>query len=374
MGTTIAMFIHFPAFLTDLGATESTIGLVLGAGAIASLLLRGAVGRALDTIGRRPVIITGHIINIAAIALHLTVGSIGPVLILLAVARGAAEALLFTSLLAYSADVVPASRRTEGLALYGVSGQLPLAVGGILGDLILDRWGFTELFIVATIVGGLALLAATPLTDHRPSDIVPLRGGFWRAVRSPAVRPLWLVTMPFAIALTALLLFIRTYFDQLGFGSVGLFYSAYSTTAVGLRIFARGLPARLGHERVLSASILALAGSFVALATVSNLPLVVLAGVLGGIGHGLAFPILNSLVVTSAPPEDRGAFLSAFVAFFPLATVFGGPIIGKLIESFGYRAVFLAVAGLLVITPRLYFGLERRISASQAVVRSDRAA
>lgn len=359
-GITFALFIHFPAFLTDLGATESTIGLVLGVGAISSLLVRGMIGRALDTIGRRPLIIAGHIVNVVAAVLHVTVGGIGTLLIVLTLGRGIAEALLFTSLITYSSDVIPESRRTEGMALYGISGQLPLALGGVIGDVILDRWGFTELFIVSGIMAAAALLASLPLQDQRPSTKIPERGGFWRALRSRPMRPLWLVTGVFAIALAGIFLFLRTYLDEIGIGTVGLFFALYSGTAILLRIFARGLPERYGHDRMLVAALGSLAACLGVLAMVSNLPMLAVAGALGGAGHGFLFPILNSLVVTRAPAEDRGAFLSVLVAFFPLGTVLGGPTIGRMIETFGYRAVFLTLGGLVLLTPRLFLVLDRR--------------
>jgi hypothetical protein len=44
---------------------------------------------------------------------------------------------------------VPARRRTEGLALFGVSGMLPVSLGGWIGDALLPRHGFPALFALA---------------------------------------------------------------------------------------------------------------------------------------------------------------------------------------------------------------------------------
>ncbi len=49
------LFIHLPGYLSDLGADEFQIGIVIGTAAISSILLRPLVGREMDRRGRRPV-------------------------------------------------------------------------------------------------------------------------------------------------------------------------------------------------------------------------------------------------------------------------------------------------------------------------------
>src|SRR5207237_1382643 len=63
--------------------------------------------------------------------------------------HGVCEASLFASLFAYAADVVPAERRIEGIALFGVSGMLPMSVSSLLGDAILEHATYPTLFTVA---------------------------------------------------------------------------------------------------------------------------------------------------------------------------------------------------------------------------------
>jgi MFS family permease len=134
MGLSFALFVHFAAFLVELGADEVRIGLVIGVGSIGSLILRPFVGVLMDRIGRRPLIHAGNIINVLSAGLYLTVDSLSWWVYALTIVHGMAEAVLFTALATYGADIIPEDRRTEGLALFGVSGQLPIALGGLIGD------------------------------------------------------------------------------------------------------------------------------------------------------------------------------------------------------------------------------------------------
>src|SRR4029078_10378154 len=96
--------------------------------------------------GRRLVILTGGGLNVLVCALYPTIHSLGPWLYVVRIAHGIAEAMLFAALFTQAADVIPPARRTEGIALYGISGLLPISLGGLLGDVILTHAGYVRLF------------------------------------------------------------------------------------------------------------------------------------------------------------------------------------------------------------------------------------
>ncbi len=365
-GTTFALFIHLPAFLEGLGATEVTIGTILGVGSIASLASRGLIGSALDRLGRKPIIMTGHVINIVSILAYLLVRDLGPYVYMAAIVRSLAEALLFTSMATIAADVVPVQRRTEGLALFGVSGQAPLALGGVLGDVILSRSDFDTLFWVTAVIAFFGLLAAAPLIEARPDHDTEGRHGVVGALVSRRLRPFWMVSLVFATALTGLFVFLKTYVGELGFGSVGLFLASYSGTAIVLRLVGAKLPARVGDVRLLRISLVVMAVGFGVLASATDAAWIVASGILGGIGHGYAFPIISSAIVTRSHHRDRGATISVFVAFFPFATVVGGPALGWLIERFGYSAMYGLLAFVITVAAILVGPWERRTERSIA--------
>ena len=108
------LFVHLPGFLSDLGAGEVQIGIVVGTAAFSSILLRPVVGREMDRRGRRPVMLVGNVLNVIAVSLYLLVDSLGPFIYLVRALHGVGEATLFTALTTYAADVIPISRGTGG--------------------------------------------------------------------------------------------------------------------------------------------------------------------------------------------------------------------------------------------------------------------
>jgi len=347
---TFNIFLHFPGFLKDLGAREIQIGLLFSLTALASIGVRPPLGRIMDARGRRGVILAGNALNTAVMALYLSVTVIGPWVYTVRILHGVAEAILFTALFTYAADCVPERHRTQGLMLFGVSGMLPIALGGLLGDVVLARADYATLFQVTLVLAVVALTLALPLPEMAAPTSASkedLPRGFRKVLLQPDLGPVWGVTTAFSLALAAMFTFIKTFVMHTGIGSVGGFFSAYAGAALALRIFFGWVPDRVGVKRVLFPSLTTLAVGFLVLAGAGNDREVLLAGALCGAGHGYTFPLLFGMVVNRARTADRGTAMAIYTALFDLGVLVGGPLLGGVIDLFGYTAMFITSAALI---------------------------
>lgn len=345
-GMSFFAFVHFPRRLQDLGADEVQIGLLVSAAAMASLLIRPAVGRQMDRRGRRIPILVGSTLNLVVVPLYLTIGALDAWLVAIRVLHGVASALTFTALATYGADQVPEGRRTQGLALFGASSLVPMAVGGWVGDVVLAAGGFPALFLTSAGFAAAALCLAFWLTEHRPAPGASIlrRGGFRRALAQPRLLPLWFLAFNLALVLTGYFTFMRTFIDATGVGSLSAFFAAYAGMAVLTRTVGGSLPDRVGRQRVFYPALGAIALGFLAVALAASNWAMVAAGVLSGLGLGYAFPILFSLVVERATTEERGSAMAAFTAVFDAGTLAGSPTLGWVIRHFGYDTMFAGAA------------------------------
>ncbi len=348
MGLSWTLFIHFPGFLEELGATEVEIGLIFGIAALASVAVRPAVGRGMDLHGRRMIIILGSLLNAGAISLYLTVGAVDAWAYVVRIIHGLATATLFTALFTYAADFVPARRRTQGLALFGVSGMLPIALGGIIGDVILSTADFDVLFIAALGFAAVSLLLTLPLRDAAPDTESAGRRSFLAAALQADLLPLWWMTLVFSVALAAYFTFLKTFVLEVGFGSVGLFFGFYAGVAIAERVFAGWLPDRVGEKRVFFPALAVFAAGFVVLASAGSASALALAGAMCGAGHGYAFPILYGMVITRARATERGSAMATYTALFDIGALLGGPIFGLVIDVGSYGAMWLTAAATVV--------------------------
>jgi MFS family permease len=363
-GLAFNLFLHFPGFLHQLGADEVEIGLVTSAMAVAAIALRPPIGRAMDRRGRRIVILLGGVLHTFVIALYLTVSSLGPWLYAIRVVHGIAEAMLFTALFTYAADHVPARMRTQGLALFGVSGMLPIALAGVLGDALLARFDFSAVFGAALVFAVLSLLLSLPLPQEpRPAlGVDPATQGIRAALRQADLQPLWFLGIVFSTVLTAFFIFMRRFVDETGVGTVGLFFSAYTVSALALRVFFGWLPDRMGPRRVLLPALVSLCAGLGWMARAESAGDLALAGVLCGVGHGFTFPILFGLVVTRVPEGNRGTAMAVFTALFDIGMLVGGPTMGAAIDRVGFASMYAGAGLALALGAAIFFAWDVRLS------------
>jgi predicted MFS family arabinose efflux permease len=202
-----------------------------------------------------------------------------------------------------------------------------------------------------------SLLVALPLREAKPVvEPGEASRGFTAAALQRDLIPLWFMGTVFATAIAGPFTFLKTYLAELDFGSMGLFFGAYSFAAIGVRVGLGWLPDRAGPKRVLFPSFVVLAVGLALLAAVGSDAGLAMAGTLCGLGHGMANPILNGLVVTRARPAELGAAMALYTAVFDAGALIGGPLLGALARGLGYAPMF-HVAAALVVSGLLAFAL-----------------
>ena len=348
-GLAVFAFLHLPGFVEELGATPTVVGIVFGTLSGAAMVVRPFAGRVMDSAGRRVVILVAGVVHVVACLLYLTVTDIGPWIYVVRCIHGFAQGSLFSVLFTYAADIVPPSRRSEGIGYFGVSGMLPMALGGLMGDIVLAHGSYQTLFVVNAVVASLALIVSFWLPEP-PRDADHAPRGFFSALTQRDLLPIWAVGIFFATALAGVFTFIKNFVELEGIGTVGLFFSSYSATTITLRITLGWLPDRAGLLRVLYPSLLLFTVALIALSLAAGVPGLMLGGFLAGCGHGFAFPILSTMVVERANPSDRGSAVSLFTAVFDVGIFLGGPFLGWIAgPTEDYRLMFLVASALPLV-------------------------
>jgi MFS family permease len=360
------LLVHVPGYLEDLGATESLIGILYAAAAVLGLMARPALGRVLDLTHRRTVLLVTGLLNAAVILALATTTVWGPWLWGLFLSQRVLQIALFTTMLTYAADSLPIEHRTQGLALFGLSGLFPIALGGVGGDLVIDAFGFRALFVVsatASVVSWLLVwrLPLLPVLGRRP------RRGFWASFAQRNLLPLWWVTLFFSIGLETLFTFTRTYVDERRIGSTGLFFGVYGVTAAAMRVLGGRHYDRVPQRLFVVSALVSYGLSLAILALAGSVPLLIAAAVLGGLAHGAVFPILTSQVVARARTAERGSAMAIFTSIFDIALLIAAPAVGFLIDGFNYGLAFGCVAIALGLGAAVYAIWDRRMVAEAAL-------
>ncbi len=361
------LLVHFPGYLDSLGITESTIGILYASGAVLALCLRPALGRILDLTHRRTVLLVAGILNATVVLLLATTTVWGPWLVALFLAQRVLQIVLFTTMLTYGADSLPIEHRTQGLALFGLSGLVPIALGGLAGDLVVDAFGYTGLFVAASAasLGSWLLvwrLPVLPILGRRP------RRGFWAALAQRNLLPLWWATLTLSIGMETVFTFTRTFVADRGVGSTGLFFGIYGFSAAAMRVLGGRQYDRIPQRPLVTGALISYGACLLLMSNAGNAAVLAAAGLAAGLAHGAIFPILTSQVVLRARTAERGSAMAIFTSIFDIALLVAAPAVGFLIDGFDYRLAFGVVSVVLGIGAAVYAWWDHRLASSEVPV------
>ena len=169
----------FPLYLSEtFGADKHMIGVVLSGYTLTALLIRPFSGYLVDSLPRKTVLLTSFFLFFVLFIGYPLAGT----LFLFAVVRtlhGAPFGAATVSNSTVAIDVLPASRRAEGIGYYGLSNNVATAISPSIALLI---YGFTGnyklLFILSILISALAFycnytlkLASRPVSRRPPLSL-----------------------------------------------------------------------------------------------------------------------------------------------------------------------------------------------------------
>ena len=346
-----------PFFVTGpVGSDDAGLGLVVGSFSVTTLLLRPHAGRMADSRGRRPLLIGGALLCAVAVLGHALTTEL-LVLIGLRLLLGVAEAFYFVAGFAALADLAPPGRSGEALSFNSLALYLGVAIGPIIGQVLVEAGGFG-----AAWVGGAVLaLAAAALAMRMPETAEPMGDDAPRVplIHRAAVGP-GLALFTGVAAMTGFFLLGGRHADRMGLDAWSVAFLVFGGVVVGCRIVFARLPDRV-PPMALGAAALALAAIGLMVTAASTSIGLLLAGT-AILGAGVAFmtPALFAAVFARVAPSERGAAAGTATLFIDLGFGGGPFVIGFAAAAAGIPAGFavaaaIAAAGAIgtLVVPRM---------------------
>ncbi|MEZ4320454.1 MAG: MFS transporter [Myxococcota bacterium] len=356
-----------PVWLDFLGATRAQVGVVMSASALGGLLARPLVAWALDRVGRKATLYVGTVVVGGGMVALLTVDAVGPWVTLLHAIIGIGEGALFTGYFTFAADIVPERRRTEGLALFGISGLVPLVVTPFAGGLGIEGAALRGFFptVGLLVLASIAFLVPLPEATRPVGVVSPGPRAVARALRHRGLWPVWVATLVFAGLVAVYMAFATVIAANRGVANPGVIWLTYAFGAVTVRLAGASLPDRVGPSRMVPPALAAYCGAIGVAAFAGSGLGFALSGLLAGIGHGYCFPVLSSQTVSRTSPDLRGSAMALFTGLWDLAKLVLVPAAGLLADLASDRDMMLvctvsAVAGLV-----LWAVLERSVETGE---------
>jgi predicted MFS family arabinose efflux permease len=330
-----------PVFATGpVAAGEAGAGLAFGAFALSALLLRPLAGRLADTHGRRPLLVGGALVCALGMALTVPVAHLAT-LVAARLLLGVAEAAFFVAAFAALADIAPPSRLGEALSYNSLGLYLGLAVGPPLGEVVVERSGFTAAWLTAALLAlasaGTALLlgeTSRPTGDEPP----PATLVHWRSVP---------VTLGFLAALVAMggyLAFAALRAEDVGVGNPSLPLFLYGSTVVVCRVVFARVPDRVPPLPLGAAALCTIAVGLVVMAGGVSPAGLLVGSVLLATGVAFSTPAFFAAVFARAQASERGAAAGTASMAIDLGLGVGPILLGMVAGASGLGWAFAAAA------------------------------
>ena len=332
-----------PIYLSEhFGADKDTIGTVLFGYAVMALVARLFSGYVVDSFPRKMVLLISFVFFTLFFLGYVAAGS----LMLFAVVRtlhGVPFGFTTVANSTVAIDVLPSSRRTEGIGLYGLSNNLASAISPSVAIWIYaTTHNFDIIFWIAMIVATLGLLIdATVKTEPRElvrhRQPVSLDRFFLLKGWSEA-----LTMVCFAFSYGVMSTYVAIYGkERLGIeGGAGTFFLLLSLGLIlsrlqGNKALRQG---RITHNASLGVCV-SLCG-YLLFAALPNAVGYYAAALIIGLGNGHMYPAYQNMFVNLAPHNQRGTANSSILVAWDVGVGMGILLGGILTEHYGYSTAF----------------------------------
>lgn len=336
-----------PLYLSEtFGATKDVIGIVLSGYTVAALIVRPFCGYVVDSFSRKKVLMTCLAAFFVCFAGYIAAGTI----LMFAICRtlhGGPFGAVTVANSTCAIDVLPPSRRNEGIGLYGLSNNFAMATAPSAGIYLHDVTGsFMLLFWTALLVALAAVAIAYTLRlpdksivknkDRISLDRFFLTRAWLLAINIAMFGFCWGVLSNYLAIYSKEALGITggtgTYFAIL---SCGLFLSRLQ----GRKALRNG---RLAHNAT-EGMLLSLVG-FTIFVAIPHPVAYYLSAALIGLGNGHLYPAFLNMFISVARHDQRGTANSSILTGWDFGFGIGCLLGGVVAEHCGYGAAFWMVA------------------------------
>ena len=347
-----------PLYLSEnFGSTKDVIGLVLSGYTLTALLVRPFSGYLADSFPRKRVLLVSLLLYFLFFGTYLLAST----LLLFAIVRTLHGAPFGASTVANSTmaiDVLPSSRRNEGIGYYGLSNNVATAIAPSIGIFVYRYTGsFDLLFWLAFAVAGVGFAVDVGIKPRERQVMKDRRAlSFDRFFLTRG----WLIALNmvcFGLCYGVLSNYLAIYGkEKLDITSGTGTY--FMLLAIGL-ILSRLQGASALREGRLTHN----ASEGIIISTIGYTLFILVPNEFGyygsalliGLGNGHMWPAFQNMIISVASNNERGTANSTLLTSWDLGMGLGVLFGGAIAEYFSYEAAFWAIVGIHVVGLLMYF-------------------
>ncbi|WP_282936175.1 MFS transporter [Paenibacillus sp. RC67] len=339
----------------SLGASNTTIGIIMGAYLFTTMLFRPWAGRVIYKHGPIRVLRIILVINGLALILYTITGLGG--YFVARMLQGICTAFFSMALQLGIIDALPDKDRSQGISMYSLCASMPGVIGPLLA---LGMWRtkdmtlFTVAMIAIAILTGVTGFSARMdkkeegMDKGKAEQGVTMLHSFGQLVKSPPMLKCSVLMLTASIVFGAVTIFIPLYAVQIEGGNAAIYLMLQAGTLVAARFLLRKkIPSDgkwhttfvMGVMLILTVAVLSVSYSFN-----GGAAFLYAGAVLMGVAQALLYPTLTTYLTFVLPPSNRNVLIGLFLATADLGVSLGGILMGPIADKFSYSSMYMICA------------------------------
>ena len=350
-----------PLYLHEtFGATKDVIGFVLSGYTLVALLFRPFSGFLVDTFPRKTVLLVAFSMFAIFFAGYLVATSLLLFTILRTLHGGPFGAVTVANS-TVAIDVLPSSRRNEGIGYYGLSNNLAMAISPTFALFIYTQThNFQLLFWLSFAIATFGLIVDSTIKMDKPRQTSAVQRPMTISLDRFFLKKGWLIGVNmifFGFCFGVLSNYLAIYGKQVLHmtGGTGTWFML---CAVGLMLsrLQGGKALRQGRltHNAAEGMVISLIGYTLFIAIPNHIGYYGSA-ILIGLGNGHLWPAFQNMIINVAHHHERGTANSTILVSWDVGMGLGILIGGVIAELFSYTAAFWTVAIVNLVGVVLYF-------------------
>ncbi|CAH0232291.1 Purine efflux pump PbuE [Peribacillus sp. Bi96] len=349
--------------VNELHASTSQAGLISGIFIIGTLIGRLFIGRFIDSIGRKKTLFIGLIFFTLTTILYFVDLGIGFLLVNRLI-HGMAMGMASTATGTIVAQIIPTTRKGEGIGYYSMSATLATAIGPFIGLYMAQHTSFKVIFSFCLALGIISLITAFFL--YVPALKVTAKVSESKGFKlsnfiEPKALPISFITLLLAFCYSSVLSFISFYAIEIDLvNTASFFFVVYAVAVLLSRPFSGPLMDRKGANFIMYPAFMIFGVGLLLLSISTNSFTLLAAGFLIGLGFGNMQSSSQAIAVKLTPPHRMGMATSTFFIMLDAGLGFGPYILGFIIPVTGYSTLYVILGVVVIATSVLYYFLHGR--------------
>ena len=337
---------------------KSMIGFILSCYTLAALCIRPFAGYLLDTFARRPLYLVAYFIFTTIFGGYMVATAL-TLFIALRVVHGFAFGMVTVAGNTILIDILPSSRRGEGIGYYGLANNIAMSFGPMIGLFMQGNFTYDVIFSCSLLSGSLGFIMAymvkTPYKQPVKREPISL-DRFFLVKGTWAGISLLLLSIPYGMTTT----YVAMYAAEIGISvNSGLYFTFMAMGLAVSRLFSGRQVDKGRITLVISLGMYLAAATFFLLAALKELMhwnpvfssyLYIGIALSQGVAFGTMFPAFNTLFVNLAPNNQRGTATSTYLTSWDVGIGIGLMAGGYIAQLTSFDMAYLFGACLTVVS------------------------